>query len=144
MQIDKNMQNDKNTFKELQWPLIFGLGALAFVMPFLNLSGLMDQLGRPFGPILAITLISLVWLLTVVFARVRHPILTLTCTGVVHGLFAFVIGTILAPLLTGAMFAPLANPFTLPFALTGVLVTNTLWGLAVGVVAWAVQRVSFR
>jgi hypothetical protein len=129
-----------NRLKTLHWPLIFGLGALAFIMPFLNLSGLMDRMGRPFGPILALTLISLVWLFTVVLAGVRQPVLTLTCTGIVHGLFAFALGAILAPILTGAPFAPLANPFLLPFALAGVLVTNTLWGLAVGLVARAVQQ----
>jgi hypothetical protein len=129
-----------NNLKQLHWPLIIGLGALAFLHPLLNISGMMEIIGRPLGPILVNLFISAVWLVTVLFVRARQPILTLVCTGAVHGLFALLLGAILSPLLTGASFAPIANPFILPFALTSVLLTNMLWGFAVGVVAWALQQ----
>ena len=129
-----------NRLNQLQWPLIIGLGAFALLRPFMNITGMMDFFGRPFGQLFITLLISAAWLLIVVLFRVREPLLTLVCTGVVHGLFAFILGVILSPLLAGEMFAPFANPFILPFAVTGILVTNALWGLAVGLVAWVIQR----
>jgi hypothetical protein len=127
-------------FNQLHWPLIVGMAALAFVRPFMNITGIMDAIGRPAGPIAMTVLISLAWLAIVVLLDVREPVLTLTSTGVVYGIFAFMIGAILSPLLTGEIYGPFARPFVLPFAVTGILVTNALWGLAVGLVAWALQQ----
>jgi hypothetical protein len=127
-----------NNLNTLHWPLITGMGALALVHPFLNITGLMDWIGRPFGPLLIIFLISLVWLAIVVTVRLRHPILTLFCTGLVYGAFAVVISAILSPLLTGQLSGPLSNPF----ALLGVFVTNGIWGGTVGLVAWTILQVT--
>lgn len=126
--------------KQLHWPLIVGMGAFTFVHPLMNLTGMMDSIGRPIGPLSVMVLISGAWLALVLMTRVRQPVLTLTFTGIVSGIFAIGSGALLAPLLTGAPFAPLANPWLLPFALSSILITNTLWGLAVGLVAWAIQH----
>ncbi|MCE7990245.1 MAG: hypothetical protein DYG89_54590 [Caldilinea sp. CFX5] len=117
---------------ELQWPLIIGMGALALIRPFLNISGLMDRLGRPAGPLLITLLISVAWLAIVVYVRVDRPILTLLCTGLTYGIFALVISTILSPVLTGQ----LAGPITNAFATVSVLITNAIWGGVVGLCAW--------
>ncbi|MBX3011195.1 MAG: hypothetical protein KF832_06795 [Caldilineaceae bacterium] len=119
----------------LHWPLIIGLGALALVRPLLNMTGVMDGLGRPFGPLFVTVLISVAWLAIVVWTRVRKPLLTLICTGLTYGLFAIVISAVLSPLLTGS----LSGPITHPWALIAVLITNALWGGLVGVVALAVR-----
>lgn len=129
-----------NRFNQLHWPLIVGMAALAFIRPFMNITGMMDLIGRPSGPILMTLLISAAWLAIVVLSSVREPVLTLTCTGVVYGLFAFLLGAILSPLLTGELSGPIANPFILPFAVAAILVTNALWGLAIGLVAWVIQQ----
>jgi hypothetical protein len=129
-----------NRFQQLHWPLIIGMGALALIRPFLNIIGVMDLLGRPFGPLAVTALISVAWLVIVVAARVREPIWTLTFTGIVYGIFAFVLGSILSPILTGELSGPIANPFILPFAITGILVTNALWGFVIGLIAWTVQK----
>ena len=131
-----------NKLQQLHWPLIVGMGAFALIRPFLNIIGVMDLLGRPFGPVAVTVLISVAWLAIVVLARVREPIWTLTFTGIVYGVFAFALGTILSPILTGELSGPIANPFILPFAVTGILVTNALWGFVVGLAAWAIQRVN--
>jgi hypothetical protein len=129
-----------NRIQQLHWPLIVGMGALAAIHPFLNITGMMDVSGRPFGPVMTNVLISAIWLAIVVLSRVREPLLTLTVTGLVYGLFAFLLGTMLAPILTGRLSGLIANPLILPFTVTGILVTNTLWGFIVGLVALAIQQ----
>lgn len=125
-----------NNDKQLQWPLIIGMGALALIRPFMNMTGLIDVLGRPFGPILLTVLISVAWLAIVGLGRVRAPVLTLVLAGVTYGVFALVIGAILSPLLTGQLSGPITNPF----AIVSVLITNAIWGLVVGLAAWAIQQ----
>ncbi|MEZ4614763.1 MAG: hypothetical protein R2867_04495 [Caldilineaceae bacterium] len=125
-----------NRFEQLHWPLIIGLGALALIRPLLNIVGLMDGLGRPFGPLLVTALISLAWLSIVVLSRVRRPFLTLVWTGIAYGVFAMLLSAVLSPILRGELMGPLTNPI----ALLSVLITNAIWGGAVGLVALALQR----
>ncbi len=61
---------------------------------YANISGLMELLGRPFGPIFMTVFISVIWLAIVVFARefAGEPVITLTLTAIVYGIFAFTLG----------------------------------------------------
>ncbi len=127
-----------NKLKQLHWPLIIGMGALALIRPVMNITGLMEGLGRPFGPILMTVLISLTWLAIVVLVRVREPLLTLVFTGITYGVFAILIGAILSPLLTGELRGPITNPV----AIVAVLITNAIWGALVGLCALALQAVT--
>jgi hypothetical protein len=124
-----------NKLEQLHWPLIIGMGALALIRPLMNITGLMDGLGRPVGPLLITGLISVAWLMIVVAFRVRQPLLTLICTGGAYGLFAIILSAILSPILTGALSGPITNPF----AVVAVLITNAIWGLIVGVIAQGIQ-----
>jgi hypothetical protein len=112
------------------------MGALALVRPFLNIVGVMERLGGVIGVVGSTLLISLVWLLIVVGADIRHPILTLVFTGMAYGVFAIAISAILSPMLTGQ----LQGPITHIFATVAVLITNAFWGGTVGLVALAFQR----
>lgn len=124
-----------DSLKRLHWPLIIGLGALALVWPVLNLTGLMDLLGRPVGPLLVIVLISLVWLGAMLLSKVREPLLTLTATGAIYGLFAILIGALLAPLVDGQASGPMSHPI----AIVMLLLTNSIWGALVGLCAQLIQ-----
>jgi len=121
---------------QLHWGLILGLGALALIRPLLNIVGLMDGLGRPFGPLLITGLISLTWLVIVVTSHVRQPLLTLVWTGIAYGVFAILLSALLSPILDGALRGPLTNPL----AVVSVLITNAIWGGAVGLLALGWQR----
>jgi hypothetical protein len=124
-----------NKLNQLHWPLIVGLGALALIQPVMNVTGLMERLGRPFGPILVTVLISLAWLAIVVLARIREPLLTLVFTGLTYGAFAILISAILSPILMGQLIGPITNPV----AIVSVLITNAIWGALVGLCALAVR-----
>jgi hypothetical protein len=127
-----------NKLNQLHWPLIVGLGALALIQPVMKVIGLMDHLGRPFGPILMTALISLVWLVIVVLVRIREPLLTLAFTGLAYGAFAILISVILSPMLTGQLTGPSTNPV----AIVSVLFTNAIWGALVGLCALVIQAMT--
>jgi hypothetical protein len=125
-----------NDLKQLHWPLILGMGALALVRPFMSITGIMDLLGKPFGPVLITALISLAWLGIVLTAKIRQPLLTLIFTGLAYGFFAILTSAILSPILSGELSGPLTAPFGI--GIMAVLTTNAIWGGVIGFVAWVI------
>ncbi|MEV4730443.1 hypothetical protein [Saccharopolyspora sp. NPDC049426] len=121
----------------VSWPLIVLLGAFALVRPVLNVTGGMDVLGRPVGPVLVTVVISAVWLAVVVWRRSERPVLTLTCAGLVYGVLAVVLSAVLSPIVDGELAGPLATPGGIGVVM--VLLVNAVWGAAVGLVALAAQ-----
>jgi hypothetical protein len=125
------------TLKNLHWPLVLGLGALALVRPLVRI--VIDPTGMADAPAAAITisiLISLVWIAVVGWTNVAHPVLTLVCAGVVYGVLSIVLSAVLSPILSGQLKGPLAMPFTI----VPVLLTNAFWGLVAGLIALLVRR----
>lgn len=122
-----------NNLKQLHWPLILGMGALALIRPLLAMTG---ALGRPFNPTFLTAVISIAWLAIVTLVGVRRPFLTLVSTGFVYASFITVLSAILSQTLTGQMSGPLTNPISL----VAVFITNMLWGAALGVLALGLQR----
>jgi hypothetical protein len=122
--------------RQIDWPLVVGLGCLALIHPLLNISGLMDVLGRPRGPWLVTALVSIIWVATVVLSRVREPLATLALTGLAAGLAVLAVSALLAPAFRGWPGKLLANPI----AVVAVLATNTLWGALAGLVAAGLRR----
>jgi hypothetical protein len=123
--------------KNLHWPLVLGLGALALVRPLVRIAG--DPAGTADAAATAITvtlLISFVWIAVVGWTNVAHPVLTLVCAGLVYGVLSIVISAVLSPILTGQLQGPLAMPFTI----VPVLLTNAFWGLIAGLIALLVRR----
>ena len=129
-----------NRLAQVQWPFVVGLGAVALIRPLLNITGLMELLGRPGGPIVVTLLISAVWLAVVVGAGLRAPLLTLVLAGIAYGVFSIVLSAVLSPILAGELAGPLTNPA----AVVAVLITNALWGAIVGLLAIGVRRLAGR
>jgi hypothetical protein len=126
------------TLKNLHWPLVLGLGALALVRPLIRI--IIDPTGMADAPAVAVTvslLISVVWIAVVGWTNVAHPVLTLVCAGLVYGAASIVISAVLSPIITGELRGPLAMPFTV----VPVLLTNAIWGLVTGLLALLVRRV---
>ena len=123
--------------KNLHWPLVLGLGALALVRPLIRI--IIDPTGMADAPALAVTvslLISVVWIAVVGWTNVAHPVLTLVCAGLVYGAASIVLSAVLSPIMTGELRGPLAMPFTI----VPVLLTNAIWGLVTGLLALLVRR----
>lgn len=111
--------------------LILGLGALALVRPIMKMTGIMDLIGQAFGSILITVLISLAWLMLVLFKRTAYPVVILVFAGLSYALFAIIISGIASLLIDGTMQGPLTNPL----AMVSVFAVNAVWGLIVGVIA---------
>lgn len=120
----------------LSWPLIVLLGVFALVRPVLNITGGMDVLGRPVGPVLVTGVLSVVWLVVVVWWRSERPVVTLACAGLVYGVLAVVLSAVLSPILHGELRGPLVTPGGIGVVM--VLLVNACWGAVVGLVASAV------
>lgn len=120
----------------LSWPLIVLLGVFALVRPVLNITGGMDVLGRPVGPVLVTGVISVVWLVVVVWWRSERPVVTLLCAGLVYGVLAVVLSAVLSPILHGEFRGPLVTPGGIGVVM--VVLVNACWGAVAGLVASAV------
>jgi len=123
--------------KDLRWPLILALGAVALVRPLLRI--LEDQAVVPSWPAMPIVMtvaVSAVWILVVGSSTVSRPVLTLVGAGLVYAVFSIVLSGVLSPILTGELEGPLARPI----AIIPMLLVNVAWGLITGALALFVQR----
>lgn len=116
--------------------LILGLGAIALIRPMLKITGIIHLVGEQFGSILMTVLISLVWLFTVVNKNSQYPVRILIFSGITYAVFAIILSGILSPIINGELQGPLTNPL----ALISVFVTNSIWGLTIGVIALGIRK----
>ncbi len=119
------------------FPLILGLGALALIRPLMKMTGFMDIIGQQVGTILMTILISLAWLVIVVWRKVPNPITVLVFSGMSYALFVIMLSGVLSPILLGKLQGPLTNPL----AIVSVFVTNAIWGFVIGGIAKAIGRI---
>lgn len=122
---------------QVHWPLALGLAAIALVRPILNVFGVMDDV-KPVGPLVVTLLITVVWIVVVVMARVPQPLPTLVVAGVAYAVLAIALSGILSPLVDGELKGPLVNPI----AIVPMLIVNALWGLVAGLIAETLRRKS--
>lgn len=114
---------------DLDWPLIFILGAVALVRPTLSILGYSD--GRPWLSILATVLIMVVWIGAVLIRRVQQPIITLVAVGGMYAVLAMVLNVGIQ-----------RNFSRLPLiGIVGILATNLVWGGISGLIASGIRRV---
>ncbi len=109
------------------------------VRPVLNITGGMDVLGRPVGPVLVTGVLSVVWLVVVVWWRSERPVVTLTCAGLVYGVLAVVLSAVLSPILHGELRGPLVTPGGIGVVM--VLLVNACWGAVASAVGSRLRRV---
>ena len=65
---------ENNRYRKENLLFILGLGALALVRPIMKMTGIMDLIGQAFGDILMTVLISLAWLMLVLFKERLIPL----------------------------------------------------------------------
>lgn len=121
--------------QNVSWPLVLALGAVGLVLPIVHVTGLADAWGTAVTSILAIAVVTVVWVGVVVTRHVAEPLLTTMLAGLTFGVLATVLSGILTPFTEGELQGPLTNPV----ALVGLLVTGALWGAVAGAAALAVS-----
>jgi hypothetical protein len=128
----------------LDWRLIFFLAALGLVRPLLSIAGVYDGVpgGRPWLPLLVTALVAAIWVGAVLVRRDPNPLLTLAGAGVLYGIFAILLQQIGWNLFLGG--APEGTPPSASGLVTSwvaILVTNTIWGAFLGLLATLLMRV---
>jgi len=115
------------------------LGLLGLARPVLSIVGAYDSgpLAKPVGPLLLTAVISIVWVAAAVLRRVPRPVHTLAATGVFYALFAILLNWSLQPFLESAETIPLPGYLAMP-------IVNAVQGAVLGLIAWAILRVSTR
>ena len=126
----------------LRWDLIVLLDTLGLVRPLLSITGVYHSLeGSPWAPVLVTLVIAAVWLGVVVTARVPKPFATLAAVGGLYGVLAILLQQIIWNLFLGG--APEDAPSSAPVLViswVSILVTNTIWGAFLGVLATGLLR----
>jgi hypothetical protein len=93
------------------------------------------------APVLVTILITAVWVCVVVVTRAPNPLLTLVAAGGLYGAFAILFQQIVWNLFLGG--APEGAPSSTPVLVmswVSILVTNTIWGAFLGLVAMGLRR----
>lgn len=130
-----------NRLANLRWGLIAFLGAIALVRPLLSIAGAYDSLGGAAGRVVVTVLIAAIWIGVVLIRRVPNPLLTLAAAGAAYGVFTIVLQQTMWNLVLGEVpaEAPDSTPI-LVISWVAILVTNTIYGAFLGLVATVVDR----
>ncbi len=130
-----------NQLANLRWALTAFLGAVALVRPLLSIAGAYDFLGGATGRVVVTVLIAAIWIGAAVILRVPNPLLTLAAAGAAYGVFTIVLQQIMWNLVLGEV--PAEAPDTAPILVISwiaILVTNTIYGAVLGLVATGLGR----
>jgi hypothetical protein len=130
-----------SSLANLRWGLIAFLGAVALVRPLLSIAGAYDFLGGAAGRVVVTALIAAIWIGVVLIRRVPNPLLTLAAAGTAYGVFTIVLQQIMWNLVLGEV--PTEAPDTAPILVISwiaILMTNTIYGTFLGLVATVVDR----
>ena len=115
------------------WAVVAGLAALALFWPLTGLTGLFGTGAPRAFAIIGIT--AAAWIGVVGLGRVPRPVLTLTLTGIAHGIVIAALG-LLVPALGG--FGP--GDGGPAWTIVPALLMDAFWGAVAGLVAAGVQR----
>ena len=129
----------------VRWGLILTLAALGLVRPLLSILGAYGSIEKLWGPVLVTILISAIWVGVVAAGRVPSPVLTLAAVGAVYGVLAIVLQQIMWTILLDG--PPEGAPFSAPILMISwiaIVVTNTIWGTLLGLLAAGVRSLLAR
>lgn len=118
--------------------LIIGLASLTLVKPVIGMLGLMNFIRVPALGMRFNIIISLIWIIAVVYTRVQKPMKTLFYTGVTSGIFTVIFGGVFSILFSGRLQGPLVNPF----AFVSIMTTSAVLGLISGIIASVFTKAS--
>jgi hypothetical protein len=134
--------NRMNLRTNPRWNLVVILAVLGLLRPLLSITGVYDFPGEgPWAPVLVATVVSAVWVAVVVVTRSPSPPATLALAGALYGIFAIVLQQIIWNLVLGG--APEGTPSSAPVRVmswVSILVSNTVWGAFLGLLAAGVCR----
>ena len=129
----------KEQLRQLPWKLIFILALIQLTRPILSTAGLFDNF-RPQGPIIATTLIALIWVGVAVIGNVREPVKVLAMAGATYAVIGVAMAVFLQTFFTWSSEETAAIPLLLTAGLIGGIVVNVIWGALLGFVATGIKK----
>jgi hypothetical protein len=131
-----------NRQTNLRWNLIVLLAVLGLARPLLSITGVYSSLGgAPWAPALVTIMIAAFWVGILVVTCSSSPLAALALAGALYGVLAIVLQQIIWNLVLGG--APEGTPSSasvLAMSWVSILVTNTIWGAFLGLLAARVCR----
>jgi hypothetical protein len=132
------------TSSNFPWATLILLTAINMLRPLFSLTGLFDSL-RPAGSIVVTGAIASIWIGIAVVTRLKYPILVMAMAGALYAVLSILMAVFIQLVLPGPdgeAEAPL--PVLLSAGLTSSLMTNTLWGGFLGLMAFGLQVITKR
>lgn len=121
---------------KINWKIAIALSIFALIRPVMSIIGVTEFIGQPYASLTLTLLISIVWIVTIIYKDIETPIYHLVVTGILYALFAIVLSAVLSPILLGQLMGPLTHPF----AIFSVFMTNIVWGGITGIITWGIMK----
>lgn len=121
---------------KINWKIAIALSIFALIRPVMSIIGVTEFIGQPYASLTLTLLISIVWIVTIIYKDIETPIYHLVVTGILYALFAIVLSAVLSPILLGQLMGPLTHSF----AIFSVFMTNIVWGGITGIITWGIMK----
>jgi hypothetical protein len=129
--------------RQLPWKLIFILALIQLTRLILSTAGFFDNF-RPQGPIIATTLIALIWVGVAMIGNVREPVKVLAMAGATYAVIGVAMAVFLQTFFTWSPEETASIPLLLTAGLIGGIVVNVMWGALLGFVASGIKKAAKR
>lgn len=122
--------------------MVVALAVVGLIRPLLSIFGAYEALGAgAWTPLVVTALIAALWVGAVLITRAPRPLVTLLAAGASYGVLAVILQQVIWNLLPGG--APVGAPSSGPILVmswVSIVVTNTVWGVLLGLVALGLRR----
>jgi hypothetical protein len=129
----------REQLRRLPWKLIFILALVQLTRPIMSTAGFFDNF-RPQGPIIATTLIALIWIGVAVVGNLREPVKVLAMAGATYAVIGVAMAVFLQTFFSWSPEETASIPLLLTAGLIGGIVVNMVWGAFLGFVAIGIKK----
>src|SRR5215204_5513377 len=128
----------REQLRHLPWKLIIILALIQLTRSILSTAGFFDNFRQ--GPIIATTLIALIWIGMAVIGKVREPVKVLAMAGATYAVIGVAMAVFLQAFFTWSPEETVSIPLLLSAGLIGGIVVNVIWGAFLGFVAIGIKK----
>lgn len=122
---------------KINWKIVIALSIFALIRPLMSIIGVTEFIGQPYASLTLTLLISIVWIVIILYKDIETPIYHLVMAGILYALFAIILSAVLSPILLGQLMGPITHPF----AIVSVFMTNIIWGGITGIITWGIMKI---
>jgi len=128
----------RDGIKRLPWKIIIILALVQFIRPVLSIAGAFDNFKA--GPLLVTAVVTIVWIVVAVAAKVREPVKVLAAAGAVYAVGSVLVAAFLQIFFTQSPEETVSLPLLLTVGLVASAIYNAAWGALLGLAAMVIRR----